>query len=85
MPVIEAMRFKKPVFTSDKTSLAEIGDQFAFFWRNFEAAYMAEVFKEGMTKTNKEHIEAAYRYSQKYSWESNVKQHLQIYHSVLNQ
>ncbi len=84
MPVIEAMRFKKPVFSSNQTSLAEIGDQFAFFWCNFDAEYMAEVFKDGMAKTNQEHIEAAYRYSKKYSWESNVRQHLQFYHSVLN-
>lgn len=84
MPVIEAMRFKKPVFSSDKTSLAEIGDKFANFWRNFDADYMSEIFIKVMAKTNQEHIEAAFRYSEKYSWESNVRQHLQFYGSLLN-
>lgn len=85
MPVIEAMRFKKPVFSSDKTSLKEIGDRFAFFWTNFDPLHMKSVFENHMQQIDELHIEAAYRYSLKYSWESNVKQHLQIYHSVLNQ
>ena len=36
IPPIEAMTFGKPVFLSDKTSLPEIGGEFAYYFRNFE-------------------------------------------------
>lgn len=43
MPVIEAMSFKKPVFSSQMTSLTEIGDRFAYFWDNFEPEHMKNI------------------------------------------
>jgi len=44
MPVIEAMRFGKPVFLSNLTSLPEIGGKEAYYWENFEPEYMHHLF-----------------------------------------
>ncbi len=83
MPVIEAMRFKKPVFSSDKTSLAEIGGDYAFFWRNFDAQDMANVFETRMLKADAEYLNSAYNYSMQYSWTENVRKHIEFYGRVL--
>jgi glycosyltransferase involved in cell wall biosynthesis len=50
LPIIEAMLCSKPVFCSDRTSLREVGSEFAFFWQNFEPADMLEVYNKGLTK-----------------------------------
>lgn len=47
-PVIEAMRFDKPVFSSRMTSLNEIGGKYAFFWENFEPGYMKKIMEKHM-------------------------------------
>jgi len=83
MPVIEAMRFRKPVFSSDKCSLSEIGDQYAFFWQEFTPEYMAEIFNRGMKNIDQQHLDNAYSYSLKFSWETNIKKHLNLYRSLL--
>ena len=83
MPVIEAMRFKKPVFSSDKTSLAEIGGDYAFFWNDFAVDSMKKVFEDGMIKADDIHLEMAYDYSLQFSWEQNVKKHLEFYTKIL--
>jgi len=54
LPVIEAMLSNKPVFCSNRTSLKEIGGDFAFFWENYEPSYMLDIFKKGMEKFNDE-------------------------------
>ncbi len=45
LPVIEAMRFGKPVFISNKASLPEIGGELAYYWNDFDPDYMASVFQ----------------------------------------
>src|SRR5690606_37805666 len=40
LPPIEAMKFDKPVFLSNLTSLPEIGGDAAFYWDNFDPYYM---------------------------------------------
>lgn len=46
MPVIEAMQFGKPVFSSRETSLHEIGGEFAYFWNNFNPEEMKQLIDE---------------------------------------
>jgi len=43
IPPIEAMRFEKPVFLSNKTSLPEIGGDAAFYWEDFDPIYMKDI------------------------------------------
>lgn len=82
LPIIEAMEFNKPVFTSFNTSLPEIAGDHAFYWYNYDAKYMAEIFENGMnefynnkitfTKKNKENVD-------RFSWDKAAKEYIDIY------
>lgn len=48
IPPIEAMYFGKPVFLSDKTSLPEIGGEYANYFTSFDKNHMLEVYTKGM-------------------------------------
>lgn len=85
LPVIEAMSVAKPVFCSDKTSLSEIGDKFAYFWESFEADQMARVFHDGMVSfnTDSSKIEAQVKYAQSFTWQKNVDDYIKFYTEIL--
>ncbi len=85
LPVIEAMSVGKPVFCSDQTSLTEIGNKHAFYWKTFEPEAMLEVYNQGMnTFTDKAQAEAI-AYSQQFTWQQNVKEYLELYRILLEQ
>lgn len=52
IPVIEAMQFGKPVFSSGETGLKEIGAAYACFWDNFEPDSMRQLVENGLKKFN---------------------------------
>lgn len=85
MPVIEAMKCSKPVFCSDKTSLKEIGGNFAFFWENFDPEYMLDIFQKGFNKFNSDQSIRVkqMKYSNSFSWEENVKNYIEIYRKLI--
>src|SRR5690606_24164863 len=49
-PVVEAMKFGKPIFLSNLTSLPEIGGDAAFYFNDFEPGNMRQVFNDGLNK-----------------------------------
>ena len=81
LPVIEAMQFGKPVFSSKETSLKEIGDQYAFFWDNFEPEEMKKVIDEQLDNFYKSPALAeknrAYAFS--FSYQRHIESYLNIY------
>jgi glycosyltransferase involved in cell wall biosynthesis len=86
LPVIEAMRFGKPVFISDKTSLPEIGGDLAYYWNNFNPDHMAEIFSSKLKEyeENKEGMKnKLIEYSKKYDWKKSIKQYSDLYLEVL--
>ena len=86
IPPIEAMRFGKPVFISNNTSLPEIGGEHSFYWDHYESQYMAEVLKNGMTtyQNNPQFYKDWYiTRAQSFSWERTAKQYLDVYKSIL--
>lgn len=85
LPVIEAMKCGKPVFCSDKTSLKEIGNRFAFFWENFEPDQMIGRFNEGIIQFehNEEHRKEQLRYARSFTWEKNTKEYIKVYTELL--
>ena len=86
IPPIEAMRFGKPVFLSNKTSLPEIGGDHAFFWDHYDPTYMATVFEKGIHtfETNKETYENAYiQRAKSFDWNATAKQYEEVYRSLL--
>lgn len=48
IPPVEAMYFGKPVFLSRLTSLPEIGGDLAFYFDDFSAEHMQQVYTSGM-------------------------------------
>lgn len=87
IPPIEAMRFGKPVFSSNKTSLPEIcGDQ-AFYWDNFDAEYMATIFKKGMNTFESQrelNIAAAIKRATSYNWNNAAESYIKVYRQIMN-
>jgi glycosyltransferase involved in cell wall biosynthesis len=82
LPVAEAMSLGLPLFLSDKTSLPEIGGVDAFYFSNFEALHMKEVFQKGMQTFSIEQKARLIARSKNFNWEKAAKQYLDIYRSV---
>jgi len=85
LPIIEAMRFGKPVFCSDKTSLKEIGNKHVYFWENFSLANMVSVFRDGMDDFSIKKQEEEIAYANFFTWERNVKEYINYYKTLLNE
>lgn len=86
IPPIEAMRFGKPVFISNNTSLPEIGGEHSFYWDHYEPQYMAGIIKNGMKKfENQEdfytnwYIERA----KSFNWDTTAKEYIKVYQTIL--
>lgn len=86
IPPIEAMRFGKPIFISNNTSLPEIGGEHSFYWDHFDPEYMADTFKLGMARFHnaQEFYENWYiERANSFSWDTTAKQYLEVYHKLL--
>lgn len=88
IPPIEAMRFGKPVFLSNNTSLPEIGGNLAFYWDSFDADKMAKVVLNGMSTYEKDKTNLSKKYikhAKSFDWDAAAKQYIEVYRSILNQ
>lgn len=56
IPPVEAMYFRKPVFLSKYTSLPEIGGDLAFYFEDFSAENMSNVYLAGISKFNEDKV-----------------------------
>jgi glycosyltransferase involved in cell wall biosynthesis len=87
IPPIEAMRFGKPVFISNNTSLPEIGGEHSFYWNHYEPDYMARILEEGMLKfyTQEDFYTQWYiARAQSFDWNETAKQYINVYQSILS-
>lgn len=85
IPPIEAMRFGKPVFLSNNTSLPEIGGKHAFYWDHYESKYMAEVFTKGMKnyRAKKEWFSKQYiAHAKSFDWDEAALRYASVYVSL---
>jgi glycosyltransferase involved in cell wall biosynthesis len=83
LPVIEAMRYGKPLFLSDKTALPEIGGDVSFYFRNFQPDHMQNVFDDGMLKYNANGLrERIKQRGAHFSWEKAAQKYAEVYRSV---
>ena len=86
LPVIEAMNFGKPAFLSKKTSLPEIGGEYAFYFENFEAGHMQSVFKDGMRKYSDYQMQPLIKnWASNFTWDRTASQYLNLYQELLNE
>lgn len=86
LPVIEAMRFGKPVFISNNTSLPEIGGNLAFFWNHYDPKYMAETLFDGIRRflnDENNYKKKSVLWAEQFSWNRAAQQYVEIYRSLL--
>lgn len=85
LPVIEAMKFEKPVFASNNTSLPEIGGDLAFYWNNYDPEYMLNVFENGMNKFQNQKEDYKLKMKERassFNWDTAAKQYLNVYKTL---
>lgn len=85
LPVIEAMRFGKPVFLSKFSSLPEIGGTEAYYWDDFNPKSMADLFIKKMAEYQDDttKVQRIVNHSQKFSWKNAAEEYVDVYKSVL--
>lgn len=86
IPPIEAMRFGKPVFLSNNTSLPEIGGKDAFYWDHYDSEYMATVVTKGLNDYSAKKEELSTKYiarAKSFDWDASAKQYADVYRSLL--
>lgn len=79
LPVIEAMQFGKPVFSSTETSLKEIGSEYAYFWEDFSAEKMHKIVVEALAKHSDEIIAKEIEYALSFSTNKHFKEYEELY------
>lgn len=86
LPPIEAMTYGKPVFLANRTSLPEIGGDYAFYWDDFDPEAMVSVFEKGMKKyeNNRQEYETHLKKrADSFTWKNTAKEYLQLYSEIL--
>lgn len=84
LPVIEAMQFGKPVFSSQETSLKEIGGNYSFFWENYEPKSMSNYIRDKIDSfyNNKDYIMGEVEYADSFSYENHFKHYEELYNEL---
>lgn len=83
-PVVEAMKFGKPIFLSGLTSLPEIGGEVSFYFNSFEPGHMQQVFKEGMAEYRRNGLaKRIVARGNEFSWQEKAADYLKVYRSLL--
>ena len=83
-PVVEAMKFGKPIFLSNLTSLPEIGGDVAFYFNSFEPGHMQEVFAEGIFQYRQNGlVNKIIERGNEFDWEEKAKEYLDVYKSMI--
>lgn len=86
LPPIEAMRFGKPIFLSNKTSLPEIGGQHCYYWDNFDPENMKKVLFEGLNHFYNNQIEMETfmkERAESFNWKVAASEYLKVYEKCL--
>lgn len=87
IPPVEAMFCGKPVFLSNKTSLPEIGGEVAFYFDDFSADKMLNVYENGMKKFNENQEEFEHNLKERaafFSYQQMAKSYEKLYRELLD-
>lgn len=79
LPVAEAMSMGLPLFISDKTSLPEIGGVDAYYFKDFEASAMRDVFLSGMKDFTPERKARLIERSKMFDWKKAADEYMALY------
>jgi glycosyltransferase involved in cell wall biosynthesis len=85
LPIIEAMRFGKPVIAARLSCIPEFGKDYAYYFSSFEPAAMRQNIEESLTDFRRypERAEEIKRYSEQFSWGKNAQQYIQLFERLL--
>ncbi|MDR3327782.1 MAG: glycosyltransferase family 4 protein [Prevotellaceae bacterium] len=85
LPVIEALQFGKPVFSSKETSLKEIGGQYVAFWEDFNPQTMKQVMDNYLPLflQSPERIAEAQKYALSFSYRKHLEQYMELYEKLM--
>jgi len=86
LPVIEAMKFGKPTFISNNTSLPEVGGEISFYWDHYDPKYMAEIFEKGMSiyeKDKDQYSKQLKKRAESFNWNDAAKMYIEVYRSLI--
>jgi len=85
LPVAEAMTFGKPVFSSNLTSLPEVGGREAYYFENFEPESMAKIIHDGLHDfaQNPLRAERMKKRAAAYSWSMVASRYWEVYEGVV--
>jgi glycosyltransferase involved in cell wall biosynthesis len=86
LPPIEAMKFGKPIFLSDKTSLPEIGGKNAYYWENFDPEYMKNILFDSLNSFDNNKIELEILLKERadsFDWKIASEEYLKVYRKCL--
>lgn len=82
LPIIEAMHLGKPVVSSDKTSLKEIGGDHVFFLNSFEADDIANTVRNAISSFNPSMATANKQYADSFTYERHLKRYIEIFNEI---
>lgn len=84
LPVIEAMQFGKPVFSSQETSLKEVGGDFAYFWENFDPQKMKQLIDNNLDKfhQDKDLVQKEKEYANSFSYGKHFEEYEKLYATI---
>lgn len=82
LPVLEALQYYKPVFTSDRTSLPEVGGNCVFYLdHDFEPRAMQQLLEQGLqTNLSRTAIDA---HLARFSWDKAARSYWKIYQEMI--
>lgn len=84
LPIIEAMYHGKPVFSSDRTSLPEVGGDAAYYFHEFDPEHMRQVFTEGMQHyATHQPVEKIKQQAARFSWDRCAEEYIDVYKQML--
>lgn len=86
LPVIEAMRYGKPVFISDLPIFREIAADYAFYFPSFDPDVMRKTFENGLKNYQMEQNLSLKikQHSLQYSWATAIEKYISIYRKFTN-
>ena len=72
------------LFLSQETSLKEIGNKHAFFWKNFEAEQMKSVIDDNLNNfyNDKKRIQEEIEYAKSFTTDKHFEQYVKLYETI---
>lgn len=85
LPVLEAMQYGKPVFTSSMTSLPEVAGGHGFIWPTFDTEAMVAIIRKGLAAfaIEPERAARARNYANGFTLERHTQAYLALYRELL--